>query len=137
MQFAILPERLKSEFANYFQHLKTRIAVTLILCDQKVMFYERRYAVQNVKTLYVLFPATNRFRGCKRESPDKYRQASEQVLLLFIKQIVAPLNSSPHRLLANWHISWATGQQLQLIFESRKNRVRRHQFRPRRRKFDC
>src|SRR5579875_734107 len=99
-----LTQALPPIFANGLQHLQTWLLPFLPLLREQVLVQQRGDPIQHVSWLAVIQHLRESFHRPWIAAADEDREPPKEPLLLFIEQIITPLNGVTQGLLPLWQI---------------------------------
>src|SRR5919199_6846407 len=110
--------------ANRFQQSEPWLSVHTCFLQDQVLVHEGLEAIENF-ALQRARRGANTFGCLKRAAARKYTQPCEQRALVWLEQIVAPVDRAAQCLLARRVVGLAAGQYPQTLIEALQERLRR------------
>src|SRR5919205_235220 len=89
-----------------FQHVETHLPVPAVPAEEEAVIDQRGYAAQDID---VLVPVNDRLRLLHGAPTREHGELREQLLLVGLQQLVAPIQRGAERLLPRWDILRSAG----------------------------
>src|SRR4029079_15417676 len=103
---------------------EARLAIGRLLHLEQALVHERHQSIEDVTTYLGRGPADRLDRGKVASGPED-RQAIDQPASARLEELIAPGDRSAQRLLALRQVTRPGGQDVELMIETRQDRIRR------------